>query len=52
MKTQFIQTLLLAVGIDAENHVVLLAWGLVESETEDSWRFFLTNLRSAMPIVH
>jgi len=51
-KTEFIQTLLLAVGIDADNHAVLLAWGLVESETEDSWRFFLTNLRSAMPIVN
>ena len=36
-KTQFIQTLLLAIGIDADNHAVLLAWGLVESETEDSW---------------
>ena len=51
-KTQFIQTLLLAVGIDADNHAVLLAWGLVESETEDSWRFSRTNLRSAMPIVN
>ena len=51
-KTQFIQTLLLAVGIDADNHAVLLAWGLVESETQDSWRFFLTDLKSAMPIVN
>ena len=45
-KTQFIQTLLLAVAIDADDHEVLLAWALVESETEDSWRFFLTNLKS------
>jgi len=50
-KTQFIQTLLLAVGINADNHAVLLAWGLVESETEDSWRFFLINLKFAMPVV-
>ena len=51
-KTQFIQTLLLAVGIDADNHAVLLAWALVESETEDSWRFFLTNLKSTIPTIN
>ena len=42
----------MAVGIDADNQALLLAWELVESETEDSWRFFLINLKSAMPIVN
>ena len=51
-KTKFIQTLLLAVGIDTDYHAVLLTWGLVESKTEDSGGFFLTYLKSAMPIVN
>ena len=51
-KTQFIQILLLAVGIDAENHAVPLAWAMVESETEDAWCYFLIHLRQSIPEVN
>ena len=51
-KTHFVQVLLLAVTIDAENHAVLLAWAMVESETEAAWRYFLTHLRQAIPEVN
>ena len=44
-KTRFIQVLLLAIGIDAENHAIPLAWAMVESETEDAWRYFLIHLQ-------
>ena len=43
-KSKFRQTLLFAVGIDGDNHVILLAWALVESENQDSWEYFLHNL--------
>ena len=43
-KSKFRQTLLFAVGIDGDNHVVLLEWSLVESENQDSWEYFLHNL--------
>jgi hypothetical protein len=49
LRGAFVHTLLLAVGIDAENHIVPLAWALVESETESSWRWFLRNLCEAIP---
>jgi hypothetical protein len=48
LRGAFVHTLLLAVGIDAENHIVPLAWALVESETESSWRWFLRNLCEAI----
>ena len=50
-KTQFIQVLL-AVGIDAENHAIQLAWAMVESETEDAWRYFLIHLWQSIPEVN
>jgi hypothetical protein len=43
-KSKFRQILLFAVGIDGDNHVILLAWCLVESENQDSWEYFLHNL--------
>lgn len=43
--------LLLAVGIDANGHNVILAWALVESENESSWRYFLCLLQQAIPEV-
>ena len=36
LKARFVQTLLLAVGIDANGNILLLAWGIVESENESS----------------
>ena len=43
---------LIAVSVDAGNHVVLLAWVIAESESEQSWRFFLLNLLLAAPAVN
>ncbi|KAH0610214.1 uncharacterized protein H6S33_011741 [Morchella sextelata] len=47
-KTQYVQTILLAVSIDGDNHGCILAWALVEGENEESWRFFLLNLKAAI----
>ena len=49
LKAQFVQTLLLAVGIDANGNILLLAWGIVESENKSSWRYFLQHLKKAIP---
>jgi len=48
-KAHYIQTLLLAVTIDANGHIVLLAWGVVEGENSDSWTWFLNHLKHAIP---
>ena len=50
-KEIFNLTILLAASVDANNHSVLLAWAVVESENESSWRFFLSNLCTAIPQV-
>jgi hypothetical protein len=34
-----------AVTIDGNNEAVVLAWALIESENEESWKFFLTELK-------
>jgi len=49
LKARFIQTLLLAVGIDGNGNILLLAWGIVEGENASSWRYFLGHLRRAIP---
>ena len=49
LQARFVQTLLLAVGIDTNGNILLLAWGIVESENESSWRYFLEHLRKAIP---
>jgi transposase-like protein len=49
LKARFIQTLLLAVGIDADGHNTILAWAVVESENQDSWEWFFRHLRRAIP---
>jgi len=46
---RFVLTLLLAVGIDANGHNVILAWAVVESENRDSWECFLRLLRRCIP---
>lgn len=43
--------LLLAVGIDANGHNIILAWAVVESENRSSWEYFLRLLRRAIPEV-
>ena len=50
-KSKFRQTLLFAVTIDGNDEVVVLAWALVESENEDSWSFFLKELKWYVYIV-
>lgn len=52
MKEVFSLTVLVAVALDADNHGVLLAWALVESENESSWRYFLANLKVAIPEIN
>ena len=51
IKSCFIQTLLLAVSIDANNEIVLLAWAVVESENDSSWTYFLHHLKAAIPTI-
>lgn len=49
LKSKFVQTLLLAVGIDANGHALVLAWAVVESENAESWAYFFKFLRQAIP---
>jgi hypothetical protein len=49
LKGRLIQQLLLAVSIDANGKGLILAWAVVESENEDSWRYFFKNLVRAIP---
>lgn len=49
LKGRFIQTLLLATTIDANHNILLLAWGIVESENVESWTYFLNHLMLAIP---
>ena len=49
LKAHFQQTLLLAACVDANNHYLLLAWAVVESENTESWRWFLNHLKNAIP---
>jgi transposase-like protein len=46
------QCILIAVTIDADNHAIRLAWGIVESESEESWRMFLSNIKTAIPEIN
>lgn len=48
-KARFVQTVLLAVGIDANGHNLLLTWAVVESENSDSWSWFVSQLKCAIP---
>jgi hypothetical protein len=51
-KEIFSLTILLAVSVDADNHAVPIAWAIVEGESESSWRFFLSNLVTAIPEIN
>lgn len=49
LKTKWALTLLLAVGIDANNHIIILAWAVVESENNESWEWFANHLKECIP---
>jgi len=49
LKARFVQTLLFAVGIDGNGMNLPLAWTIVESENTESWTWFLTHLKEAIP---
>jgi hypothetical protein len=49
-KSRYIQTLLLAAILDAEDNVIILAFAIVPSESQDSWNFFFQNLKFAVEV--
>ncbi|CAI7854619.1 unnamed protein product [Closterium sp. NIES-54] len=42
-------TLLIAVVLDGNQKILMLAWALVEGENKDSWTWFLQNLLKSFP---
>ena len=51
LKSRFVQTLLFAVEIDGNGKNLPLAWAIVESENKDSWTWFFSHLKTAIPEV-
>ena len=51
LKAPFVQTLLFAVGIDGNGKNLPLAWAIVESKNKDSWTWFFSHLKTAIPEV-
>ena len=49
LRNCFKQTLLLAVGRNGNNESWIMAWAIVESESEDSWTWFLERLIKTVP---
>lgn len=45
IKNRFKNTLLLAVCLDGNNHIIILAYAIVSIENESNWMWFLKNLR-------
>lgn len=46
-KTWHYYTLCVAACYDAENHIVVLAWGFIPSENEEGWSWWMENLKEA-----
>ena len=51
-KEIFSLTVLLKVSVDADNHAIMIAWALVEGESESSLRLFLSHLHAAIPNIN
>jgi len=49
MKEIFNFTILMTASVNADNHAVLLAWGIVEGESKDLRHYFLGHLVTAIP---
>ena len=49
LKIRFIQTLIQAVTIDANNQILPLAYAVIESENTSSWEYSIANLKAAIP---
>jgi hypothetical protein len=49
---KYLHCLLIAVGIDGNNHVVPLCWAICQKEDYKNWRWFLRCLRSAYGGMH
>lgn len=50
-KSRFVQSLLAAVTIEADGHILVLAWAVVESENQESWLYFMSHLKQAIPLI-
>lgn len=48
-KARFVETHLVAVSIDANGHIISLAWAVVQSENKDTWEYFMLHLKRAIP---
>ncbi|KAE8217669.1 hypothetical protein CF319_g8294 [Tilletia indica] len=48
-KNKFGMVLLLATGMDADSNLIIIAWALVRSESQDTWDWFLRLLLVACP---
>lgn len=46
---KFVMALLLAVGVDSNGEVVVIAWAIVEAESRASWLYFMDHLKIALP---
>lgn len=45
-------TIFLACALDGNNHLNVLAWGLAETESEETWTWFLSRLRDHIPLLN
>lgn len=48
-KGRFQQTILFACTIDGNDHIVPLAWAVVDKETDSNWAYFFAHLTIAIP---
>ncbi|XP_062080523.1 uncharacterized protein LOC133785288 [Humulus lupulus] len=48
LKTKYGEQILYAVPLDANNHLYPVAFGIMDSENHDSWKYFMSNLKEAI----